>query len=59
MDADIIIEEDVWLGANCVVLAGVCVGKGAVIAAGAIVTKNVAPYTIVGGVPAREIGIRT
>ncbi len=57
-DADIVIGKDVWLGAHCVVLAGVKVGEGAVIAAGAVVTKDVEPYSIVGGVPAARIGSR-
>jgi len=48
----IIIENDVWIGANSTILAGVKIGKGAVVGAGAVVTKDVAPYTVVGGVPA-------
>ena len=52
------IGEFAWLGANSVVLPGVSVGKGAIVAAGAIVTKDVSPYAIVGGVPARVIGTR-
>ena len=51
----IIIEDDVWLGAGAVITDGVRVGRGAVVAAGAVVTKDVSPYTVVGGVPAREI----
>ncbi|HLO33931.1 MAG TPA: acyltransferase [Anaerolineales bacterium] len=51
----IAIEDDVWLGAGAIVTDGVRIGKGAVIAAGAVVTKNVAPHTVVGGVPARLI----
>jgi len=51
----VIIEDDVLIGANAVVLEGVRVGKGAVVAAGAIVTSDVEPYTVVGGVPARKI----
>lgn len=51
----VIIGCDVWIGANCVILPGVEVGDGAVIAAGSVVTKNVAPAVIVGGVPARVI----
>ena len=52
------IEDDVWIGANCVILSGVTLGKGSIVAAGAVVTKNVEPYTIVGGVPAKKIGER-
>ncbi|HLO13484.1 MAG TPA: DapH/DapD/GlmU-related protein [Anaerolineales bacterium] len=51
----IIIEDDVWLGAGAIITDGVKVGKGAVIAAGAVVTKDVAPHTVVGGVPAKPI----
>jgi acetyltransferase-like isoleucine patch superfamily enzyme/GR25 family glycosyltransferase involved in LPS biosynthesis len=54
----IIIEDDVWLGAGVKVLDGVTIGKGAIVAAGAVVTKNVLPNTIVGGVPAKFIKIR-
>lgn len=52
---DIVIGNDVWIGYEAVVLAGVTIGDGAVIGARAVVTKDVPPYTIVGGVPAREI----
>jgi acetyltransferase-like isoleucine patch superfamily enzyme len=52
------IEDDVWIGANAVVLAGVTVGRGAVIGAGAVVTHDVAAHTVVAGVPARAIGAR-
>ena len=55
---EIHIEEDVWIGANCVITADVRIGRGAVVGAGAVVTHDVAPYAIVGGVPARVIGIR-
>src|ERR1041385_2053511 len=51
----IVIEDDVWLGAGAIITDGVKVGKGAVVAAGAVVTKNVAPHTVVGGVPAQLI----
>lgn len=51
----IIIEDDVWLGAGVKVLDGVTIGKGSIVAAGAVVTKNVLPNTIVGGVPAKFI----
>lgn len=54
----VIIEDDVWVGANCVITPEVRIGRGAVVGAGAVVTRNVAPFAIVGGVPAREIGRR-
>jgi acetyltransferase-like isoleucine patch superfamily enzyme len=54
----IFIEDDVWIGANVTVLGGVKIGRGAVIAAGAVVSKNVEPYSIVGGVPAKFIKYR-
>lgn len=54
----IIIEDDVWIGSNAVILKDVKLGKGCVIAAGAVVTKDVEPYTIVGGVPAKKIAER-
>ncbi|MEX1122701.1 MAG: acyltransferase [Balneolales bacterium] len=53
-----LIEDDVWIGANSVVLAGVRIGKGAVIGAGSVVTKNVLPYHVVAGVPAKVLYIR-
>jgi acetyltransferase-like isoleucine patch superfamily enzyme len=52
------IEDHVWIGARAIILPGVTVGRGAVVAAGAVVTKNVAPLTIVAGVPAKPVGIR-
>lgn len=52
------IGDDVWIGAQVVVLPGVVVGRGAVIAAGSIVTRDVAEYSIVAGVPARPVGER-
>lgn len=57
-EADVVIEDDVWLGANVVVTAGVRIGRGAIVAADAIVTRDVPPYTIVGGVPAKPIKSR-
>jgi acetyltransferase-like isoleucine patch superfamily enzyme len=53
--APVVIEEDVWIGTNCMVLKGVTIGRGAVIAAGAVVTKDVPPFTVAAGNPARVI----
>lgn len=52
-DMDVVIEDDVWVGTGVIVLKGVRVGRGSIIAAGAVVTKPVPPYSIVAGVPAR------
>lgn len=49
------IENDVWIGANCIILPGVCIGEGAVIAAGSVVTRDVRPFCFVAGVPAKVI----
>ncbi|MDG2357843.1 MAG: acyltransferase [Polaribacter sp.] len=54
----VVIEDYVWVSVRAIVLPGVRIGKGAVIAAGAVVTKNVDPYAIMGGVPAKKIGER-
>lgn len=51
----IVIEEDVWIGSNSVILSGIKVGRGSVIGAGSVVTKNIPPYSIVAGNPARII----
>ena len=51
----IVIEDDVWLGAGAIITDGIRVGKGAVVAAGSVVTKDVPPHTVVGGVPAKVI----
>jgi acetyltransferase-like isoleucine patch superfamily enzyme len=56
--APIIIGEDVWIGAGAVILRGVCLGKGAVVAANAVVTHSVGEYEVVAGVPARRIAFR-
>ena len=55
---DIVVEDDVWIGMNSIVLSGVRIGKGAVISAGSVVTKDVPPFAIVGGVPAKVIKYR-
>lgn len=52
---DIVIEDDVWIGYGATIISGVNIGKGAIVAAGALVTKDVQPYSIVGGVPAQII----
>ncbi len=52
---DIVVGSDVWIGYEAVILAGVTIGDGAIVAARAVVTQDVPPYTIVGGVPARPI----
>ena len=53
-----VIEADAWIGCGAIVLAGVRIGRGAIVAAGAVVTKDVPPYEIHAGVPARKIGDR-
>lgn len=54
----IIIDDDVWIGANCVITPNVHIGHGAIVGAGAVVTRDVEAWSIVGGVPARPIGWR-
>nr|WP_221659312.1 DapH/DapD/GlmU-related protein [Bacteroides salyersiae] len=54
-DEDVVVESDVWIGCNVTLLSGVHIGRGAIIAAGAVVTQDVLPYSIVGGVPAKFI----
>ena len=53
-----VIEADVWIGCGATIMCGVRVGRGAIVAAGAVVTKDVPPYEIHGGIPARKIGER-
>jgi acetyltransferase-like isoleucine patch superfamily enzyme len=57
-EGTIVIGNDVWIASNAVILQNVSIGDGAVVAAGAVVTKDVVPYTVVGGVPARMISAR-
>lgn len=57
-NGDIVLEDDVWIGENTIILSGVTIGQGAVVAAGAVVTKDVPPYAIVGGIPAKVIKYR-
>lgn len=53
------IEDDVWIGRNAIILPGVTVGRGSIVGAGAVVNKNVLPWSVVGGVPAKLIRMRT
>ncbi|MBP3710262.1 MAG: CatB-related O-acetyltransferase [Treponema sp.] len=55
---DIVIEDDVWVGENALILSGVTIRQGAIVAAGAVVTKDVEPYSIVAGIPAKIIKYR-
>jgi len=55
---EVIIEDDCWIAANSVILAGVTVGRGSIVSAGSVVTKDVPPYSVVGGVPAKIIKTR-
>ncbi|WBV58523.1 CatB-related O-acetyltransferase [Chryseobacterium sp. Chry.R1] len=52
---DIILEDDVWIGTDCLILSGVKLGQGCVVAAGSIVTKSFPPYSVIGGNPAKII----
>ena len=55
---NIIVDDDVWIGYRAIIMSGVHIGQGAIVAAGAVVTKDVPPYAIVGGVPAKVIKYR-
>lgn len=57
-DSDVIVDNDVWIGCNALIMGGVHIHNGAVVAAGAVVTKDVPPYAIVAGVPARILRYR-
>lgn len=57
-DAPVTVEDDVWTGANITILKGVTIGRGSVIAAGAVVNKSCPPYSIIGGVPAKVLKFR-
>lgn len=58
LDLKVIVENDVWIGLGAIILTGVTIGEGSIVAAGSVVTKDVAPYTIVGGNPAKKIANR-
>lgn len=55
---DIVIEEDCWVGTDAQILSGSCLGRGCVVGAGAIVTKEIPPYAVVAGIPAKIIAVR-
>lgn len=59
VEAPIVIEDDVWIGANCTITAGVTIRTGAIVAANSVVTQDVGPHEIVGGTPARFIKHRS
>lgn len=55
LDADVVIEEDVWFGLNVLVMPGVVIGRGATVGAGSVVTKSIPPYCVAAGIPAKPI----
>lgn len=57
-DCDIVVNEDCWIGAGCYLLSHCCIGRGAVVAAGSIVTKPIPPYAVAAGSPCKIIGVR-
>lgn len=57
-DQDVVIEDDVWCGANVTILKGVTIGRGSVVAAGSVVVHSCPPYSIIGGVPAKVLKYR-
>lgn len=57
-DKDVVFEGDNWIGMNVTILKGVTIGKGSIVAAGAVVTKSTPPYSIVGGIPAKVLKMR-
>lgn len=58
VDKDVVLEDDIWIGANATILTGVTIGRGSVVAAGSLVNKSCPPYSIIGGVPARVLKFR-
>ena len=57
-DLPVVIEDDVWCGANVTILKGVTIGRGSIVAAGAVVTQSFPPYSVIGGVPAKLLKMR-
>lgn len=58
-EAEVVIGDDVWIGTRVIILPGVRIGRGSILGSGSVITKNVAPFSIMGGVPARLIRVRT
>ena len=58
LDKDVIVESDVWIGMNVTLLSGVTVGRGCTVASGAIVTKDMPPYYVIAGIPAKPIKLK-
>jgi acetyltransferase-like isoleucine patch superfamily enzyme len=54
-DGNILIKDNVWIGSNCVILQNCIIGEGSIVAAGSVVTKDVFPFSVVGGIPAKII----
>ena len=54
-DGNILIKDNVWIGSNCVILQNCIIGEGSIVAAGSVVTKDVLPFSVVGGIPAKII----
>ena len=57
-DQPVVIEDDVWCAANVTILKGVTIGRGSIVAAGAVVTQSFPPYSVIGGVPAKLLKMR-
>lgn len=58
LNSEVVVEDDVWIGYGAIILSGVTIGVGSIVAAGAVVTKNVPPFSIVAGNPAKVVGER-
>jgi acetyltransferase-like isoleucine patch superfamily enzyme len=57
-DRDVILEDDVWIGARAIILKGVTIGRGSIVAAGSVVTKSIPPYSVAAGMPAKVLKTR-
>jgi acetyltransferase-like isoleucine patch superfamily enzyme len=58
LDLKVVVEDDVWIGYGSIILSGVRIGQGSIIASGSVVTRDVEPFSVYGGVPAKKIGNR-